>query len=223
MDPVKRSRFVAPLYLPRPITIGPLVANGVVSVAVPARAPLTYNVIAPVVESYTPTRCVHTPSAGAVDDIARMTVELLTSALLRQNAHRLSALSYCRQNAEPMFPSCETAVSYPAVEARFSQADTLKLCVVSSTGAAVVMAPVPLKAAAPPDQDTPEPRVPGRLPGAESAAVVPDVSSSFHQPAGPPEPTLYTVREVIRPIGSYAASVRPTVAPLASDINVEST
>src|SRR6266511_3161918 len=203
MDPVKRSRFVAPLYLPRPITIGPLVANGVVSVALPACAPLTYNVIAPVVESYTPTRCVHTPTVGAVVDIARITVELLTSALLRQNAQRLSPLSYCRQNADSMFPSCETAVSQPAVEARFSQADTLKLCVVSSIGPAVVIAPVePLKVAAPLDQDTPELSAPGRLRAEESAAVVPDVSFSFHQPAGPLAVSLYTVCEVIRPSGS---------------------
>ena len=110
IEPLKYEAMLS-LYLIRPMTNGPVAANGVVSVAVPEAAPLTYNVIAPLLASNTPTRCVHAPTVGAAVDLARVTAALGVSEATSVNAHRLSAKSYWRSNPALCTASWETAVS----------------------------------------------------------------------------------------------------------------
>src|SRR5947209_3806999 len=91
---------MAPLYLVRPMPTGPVALNGVVSVAVPCAAPLTYNVIAPLVESNTPTTCTQVFVAGTVVDLARAPPLLAWSVDTRTNSHRLSVPVYSRDRPE---------------------------------------------------------------------------------------------------------------------------
>src|SRR6185437_16030520 len=189
MEPLKRSA-AEPLYLPRPIASGPFAANGVVSVALPAAAPLTYRLIAPVEELYSPTRWVQVPVVGAVAAWARIGVGLAASVATREKAQALSAASYWRKNPEAWLPSWVTASDQLPVADRFAHAETVKELAVLSTGPLVAIccpvaaakdAPLPVQVAPVAFAVLPVPE--------ESVTVEPVVCISVHQPVGWPVPS----------------------------------
>src|SRR2546430_159396 len=202
MAPLKKS-VDSPLYRSRPMTSGPLAWNGVVSVAVPFAAPLTYSVRAPLLALNTPTRWAHVPFVGAAVDSARTEAASTVSLVVRENAHRLLSRSYCRYAPEDWSASCPRTPIQALRLLGLTQAETVKLWVVSSTGPLVAISPVePSNVAVPPDHEAPPDSVPFFCVPEASAAARPPLSFSLHQPAGWVLASLLTVCAVLRPIGA---------------------
>lgn len=86
-----------------------------------------------------PVSRVHAPSVGAAADVTeKFTAGLATSALTPANAHRLALCWYSRMKPDAVVPACAATTWSPVVFVILAQADTLKLCEVSSTGPAVL-------------------------------------------------------------------------------------
>src|SRR2546430_8482546 len=117
--------------------------------------------MAPLVALYTPTRWVHAVVVGAAVDSARTDGALTVSVVVRENAHRLLSWSYCRNRPEDWVASWPRTPVQPVRLVGLTQAETVKLWVVSSTGPLVAISPlVPSNVAVPPDHVTPPARVP---------------------------------------------------------------
>src|SRR5579859_794749 len=175
--------------MPRPMTASKE-ADGVLSTAVAFCGwPLTYRVIVPVDTSYTPTRWVHVLNCASVSEVAWIGVLVEESADERVNDHLVLFTPYCSSKPGAKLPSWATAVLSPLVWARLTQADTEKLCLVSTptgelNGADGRIEPPPANVATPPDHDTSSWSTPFCCWPEESLAMPPEPSVSFHQSTG---------------------------------------
>jgi hypothetical protein len=201
-----------------PISSGPVEAAGVVSVAVPEATPLTYNVIVPVLTSYTPTRCVQLPNVAVAVDVAATEDEELAEVSGRPKLQLAVGTPNPRLPVNPRvkaelltapgldesgaygWPFWETAVCVVLRSfAGSTHADTVNDPVVSSTGPAVLTTP---PFSAPPDHVTPLAVAGCPVPEA-SGTVVPEVWFSGHHAVGVfPPPCSVCDCEVMLPIGS---------------------
>lgn len=76
------------LSCPRPICMAPVAAQGVVNATgLPCGSPLTYSWMVWACASYTPSRCVHAPTAGLVVATERTIVGDATSEVYRLKIH----------------------------------------------------------------------------------------------------------------------------------------
>src|SRR6185437_10883086 len=109
-----------------PMVSGPPAFQGVESVPVAASEPFTYRLIESVAELNTPTRWVHTLSAGLVLRWAESQVAEVESALAEVNDQPPKPPEYCSSKPGWLAPLCETASEPEAVllAARLTQADT---------------------------------------------------------------------------------------------------